>query len=496
MVFYPPGIKVTTRNGGLAHAVSGVAMPLVVGYSSKLDAGKLCKFAGGSSEVLDVAGRGSGAELAASIADATGCLFLSTGATTSGTLGAVTPVRVSTSTGTVAWTGTPYDAYRLRIRIVKAGGLGEARFQYALDGYSTTEAFGWSPVFTVPAAGSFSLPQTGTAIAFTAGAGPVIFALGDVFHAESVAPHYTTADLTTAFGALRSQLGSLKVRRAMLAGTNVSGSSAMILAAAFAGHLDTLATHLLFSRGVIDAGSSDTAANVLTARASFNDDRVGLVYDPQTATAGCHIVSRVPFDGWSVPRVSAANAVAERFAQTDLSEALERVLSGSLRGVVSIGNDEVDNPLFTAEDRIITLCKQPEYSGFFVTKGFIASNPSSDFRTLQWGCIADEMSEISSKSTRRWIGSNLQAATDGTGAIEPEDATRVQTLGQNELSQALKEPVTIEGTKGHVSDVTFTVSRTNDFLSTGDILATCSAVPLREVDGGYITIGFVRSTKA
>lgn len=491
MVFYPPGIETGVRDGGLAHSAAGVSMPLVVGYSSKLDAGKLCKFSGGPSEVLDVAGRGTGAELAAAIAGVTGCLFLSTGATTAGTLGAVTPVRVGTSTGTVAWTGTPLDAYRLRIRI-----LANSRFQYALDGSSNTEAFGWSPIFSIPAGGSFTLPQTGTAIAFTQGAGPVFFQAGDMFWANATAPHYTTADLSTAFGALRGQLKTLKVNRISLAGSNASGSAAMVLAAALAGHMDTLASHFLFGRSIIDAGSLDTSANVLTARATFSDDRVGLVYDPQTATAGCHIVSRVPFDGWSTPRVSAVNAVAERFARTELSEALERVLSGSLRGVVSIGNDEGSNPLFTAEDRIITLRTQPDYSGYFITKGFIASNPSSDFRTLQWGCVLDRVSEIASKSVRRWVGANLQAATDGTGAIAPEDAVRVETIGQNELNQELKEPVTIEGTKGHVSDVTFTVSRTNDFLSTGEILATCSAVPLREVDGGRITVGFVRSTEA
>lgn len=491
--FYPPGQNINVRDGGLGLPVEGKWMPLIVGPSSAGVENRLYFFHNGSYEVVSTVGRGSGAELAAALADAGGCMYLKTAASTAGSIGAVSVTRASTSTGTIALTGTPNDAYRPRIKIVESGGAGTGRFQHSLDGYSNTEAYGWSPIYTIPSGGSFALTNSGLTAAFTPGAGPILFEAGDVFRAECVAPHYTTVDLAAAFAALPAQLGTVRVRRVGLSGTNQTASAAVVLAAALAGHLDTLAASFEFARAVMDGGSVDTSANFKTAIASFTDDRVALVYDPQTATVGCHIVSRVPFAGWTVPRVSFANAVAERIAQTELSESPDRVMSGSLRGVMRIGNDEVLSPTFTAEDRIVTACTHKGYGGFFITKGFIRSAPTSDFRTLQWGFVIDEMCQIAHDNLEKWLGSNLRAMTDGTGRLSLESAARVESDLRVKLSAALKEPPNIEGEQGHVSDCTYTVLRTNDYLSSGEIIGAGVAVPLREADGITSSIGFVRS---
>jgi hypothetical protein len=491
--FYPPGQVINAREGGLGLPVEGQWIPLVVGPSELGAENVLHFFRNGSSEVVSTVGRGSGAELAAALADAGGCMFLKTAASTAGSIGTAAVTRVGTSTGTIAFAGAPNDAYRPRVKIVESGGLGVGRFQFALDGYSTTEAYGWSPIYTIPSGGSFVIPRTGVTATFTAGAGPITFEAGDVHRVDCIAPHYTTADLSSAFAALPAQLGTVRVRRVILTGTNQTASAAVVLAAALAGHLDTLAASFEFARAVMDGGSVDTSANFKTAIASFTDDRVALVYDPQTAAVGCHIVSRVPFAGWTAPRVSFANAVGERIAQTELSESPDRVMSGSLRGVLRIGNDEGISPTFTAEDRIITARKHKGYGGYFITKGFIRSAPTSDFRTLQWGFVIDEMCQIAHDNLEKWLGSNLRAMTDGTGRLSLESAARVESDLRVKLSAALKEPPNIEGDQGHVSDCTYTVLRTNDYLTSGEIIGSGVAVPLREVDGITTSIGFVRS---
>jgi hypothetical protein len=490
---YPPANSITVRDGGLGLPVEGAWLPLVIGTSSTGTENQLYFFFGGSSEVVSTVGRGPGPELAAALADSGGCIFLKTAGSTAGAAGTPAQTRIGTSTGTISVSGTPNDAYRIRVEITTTGSTGTGRFRYALDGFSTTQVYGWSPEYTIPSGGTFVLQQTGLTLTFTPGAGAVYFEDGDVFRIDCTAPHYTTTDLAAAFAALPGQLGTLRVRRVLMAGTNQTASAAMVLAAALAGHLDTLATLFHFARAVMDGGSVDSSSAFKSAIASFTDDRIGVVYDPQTATVGCHIVSRVPFPGWTAPRVSFANAVGERVAQTELSESPDRVRSGSLRGVLSIGNDEGRTPIFTADDRIITARAHQGYGGFFITKGFIRSAPTSDFRTLQWGFVLDEFCQIAHDQLQQWLGSNLRAMTDGTGRISAEDAVRVENSVKITLDQRLKTPMNIEGFNGHVSDCTYQVLRTNNFLTSGEILGSGAAVPLREVDGTRTTIGFVSS---
>lgn len=485
---YPPGQEITTRDGGLGLPVESANVPLVFGTSSLGVNNKVYFFFNGSSEVVSTVGRGPGAEEAAALADSGGCIFVKVQSSVAAAVGEVAYSRAGTSTGTVTVTGTPNDAYRVRVRFSLSGAASAGKFQYSLDGKSNTEGYGWSPEYTIPSGGTFTLPQTGLSLGFTGS-----FELGDVARSDCTAPHYSTTDLAAAFATLLVQLGTFRVRRVILAGFNATASGAFVLASALAGHLDTLATKYHFAHAVIDGGSNDTIENFRTAKASFSDDRIGVVYDPQTVTGGCHVTSRVPFPGWSGPRVSPVNPVGERFAQTEISESLDRVLSGSLRGVLQIGNNEGQSPLFTAEDRVITLRRHDGYSGFFITKGFICSAPTSDFRTLQWGLVLDEFCQIVHDQLQQWPGSNLRALTDGTGRLHEEDALRVENSVMGALSDALKIPVNIEGYEGHVSDLSYKVLRTNDYLSTGEILGLGSAVPLREVDGIRTTIGFVRT---
>jgi hypothetical protein len=490
---YPGDTIITVRDGGMNLPVEAGTRPLVVGVCSGGIANKLY-IVNGSQNIVSELGRGPGIELLAPIADSGGALFLKLASTTAGVAGAVSVTRVGTSTGTITVANTPNESYRARVKITTSGTTGVGRFQYALDGYNNTEATGWSPNYTIPTAGTFALPETGGTVAtpltltFVPGAGPAMFQAGDVHRFDCTAPHYTTADLTAAFATLLTQLGSVRPRRVLFAGVNATGSAAVTLAAAIGGHLDTLAVAKRYPRTVMDGGSLDSVANFKTAISSFTDDRVALVFDPITTTSGCRIISKVPFAGWSVPVVPFAHAVAERFARTELSESVARVMSGSLRGVMAIGNNEVLSPQFTAEDRIITACQRDGYGGFFATSSFIRSAPTSDFRSLQWGCVVDEMCEICNDTLQRWIGANMRALTDGTGYLAEEEAARVEALVNTILRERLIKPPNVEGETGHVSGVAFTATRTNNYLQSGEIYGFATAVPLREVDGFRVTV--------
>jgi hypothetical protein len=492
---YPPGQSIDVVDGGMALSASGEWLPIVVGYACGGTANELYRFNQGAAGAIAAVGRGPGSELAADIAAVRQCLFLRTAASTAGSAGAVSVSRVGTSTGTITVTGSPVNSYKVRVRISTTGTLGTARFQYALDGYSNTEAYGWSSPILVPAGGTYTLLNTGITtitnlvLTFVPGAGAVFFEAGDIHRFDCVAPHYTTGDLDAAFAVLRAKLGTLKARRIMFAGQAASATAAITIASAAAGYLDTLAANAHFCRAVIDGGSADTLANFRTAIASFTDDRIGLVFSP----GGASITTRAPATGLVCPEVPAVHAVAERWASTELSESLGRVQSGALRGVRRIGTDEWLSPSFTADDRIITLRSDPDEPGYFVTKSFIRSSPTSDFRTLPWGTVIDEVCQCAYASLGKWKEAVLQAKTNGTGFLLEASAKRIETDALLSITENVMNVDNIEGFKGHAGAVSFVVSQTNDYLTTGEVRASASAVPLRECDGIITTVSLTRS---
>ena len=482
---YPPGQQMTVRDGGIGPASASSKLPLVVGYATGGAANKLYVFTNPNT-ARDTLLSGPALELAAPIAARGGVMVLVTAATTAGSCGTVTKSPVSTSTGTITVAGVPANIWKVRIKITLTGTTGTGKFMYSLDGYSNTDANTWSPEYTIPQAGTFPIPGTALTLTFVPGAGPIIFEAGDTHRFDCIAPHYTTADLTAAFQALPDQLGTRRVRRVLMAGIGQTATAQAVLWAALAGHLDVLALNWSFARAVIDGGSVDTLSAFKTAKAAFTDDRVLVVWGRAS------IVSEVPIPGCGTLELPASNAVAERASYSDLSENLGRFLSGPLRGVTRITHNERFLVSFTDADRIGTLKTHDGEGGFFVTNGYISSSPSSDFKFFDWGLVLDEISETVHDALNQWTLESLDAKTDGTGQLDDADAERVQSSVQIPLHARIMDPPNKSGTKGHCSDVTFTVDKTTDFLTTGEIYGYVLAVPRRPVEDMITQVGFVR----
>lgn len=132
-------------------------------------------------------------------------LAVRSAASVSGSDSAVVVTRVGTSTGTLAVTGTPVDAYEAIARVTRAGTRGTAAYQLALDGGDTFDA-----ETLVPANGVVTPPGTGLTLTFDTGTLDV----GDQFAFTTVPSGSTTSDLVAAFTALRNdprQVGSIGV---------------------------------------------------------------------------------------------------------------------------------------------------------------------------------------------------------------------------------------------------------------------------------------------
>jgi hypothetical protein len=321
---------------------------------------------------------------------------------------------------------------------------------------------------------------------FVAGAGPVIFELGDTHTWTSTAPHYTTTNLGAAVTALLAQLGTKKLRKVALAGKHASGAAAATMAAAAATHAATLESRFQFTRWMMDAGT-DTAAAVLTAFAAFADDRVAVAF------GNADLIGLGGIVGMGSPQYPTLNAVFERAVKADLSENLGRFASGPLRGVLAISHDEDKAIAFSESDRITTLRTHPATTGFYVTNGYLKSPSGSDFLYWDWGITIDEICSVTHKALQRWVLAKLRSLKDGTGKLDPRDAARVEGSVQPALKAALRDPTNIEGFQGHVTDIKFAANQSNDYLSTRTLRGSTAALPMSPAEGIVTDIGFARS---
>jgi hypothetical protein len=276
------------------------------------------------------------------------------------------------------------------------------------------------------------------------------------------------------------------VRRVFLAGKNATASAAATMAGAVDTELTSLESNFYYARAVMDAGE-DTTANVLTSWGSFSDSRVAAAY------GNADVIALDSFEGFGVGRFPVTLPVAERAAGTDLSENIGRYLSGSLRGVRAVTHDERTATAFSADDKLITLRSEAGGGGFYVTNGYLKSAIGSDFLYLDWGYTLDEVCTVIQRVQNTWKLRKVRVLTDGTGKIDPRDAKILEQEVQVALNAALKRPMTIEGFNGHVSDLSYTIDRDNDVLTSKTIRSSCNVVPLPPIEGVETTVGFSRA---
>lgn len=489
---YPPGQDINVRNNGVGLVSGGSIFPLVVGVCTGGVANTLYTETDPQQLLTDLTS-GPAVELALPLIDVAGGVHvLKTASSTAGSNGSVTKTAVGTSTGTITLSGTPRDNYLVKIKITKTGALGVARFRYTL-GASTLRAdtaYDYSEEIIVPSGGTFVLPGTGITTTWVPGAGPVIFELGDTHTWTSVAPHYTTTDISTAITALLAQLGTRELRKVAFAGWNAAAAGAATMFSALATHAQTLENRFQFVRVMMDGGK-DTAANVQASFASVADDRVVHCF------GNADIIGATGIVGQGSPQVPLLNVAFERAVKADLSENLGRFASGPLRGVLAISQNEDTGTAFTESDKVITARTWPSTTGFFITNGYLHSPSGSDFLYWDWGVTIDEICMTTYRALQRWALAKLRSLKDGTGRLDQRDAVRVENIVRAALGAAVgpgpEGPTNVEGYNGHVAAVTHTTNRSNDYLGTRTLRGTTSAIPLSPAEGIVTDIGFQRS---
>ena len=388
-------------------------------------------------------------------------------------------------------TGTPNYDTLTKVEITKGGALGAANFRYSCDAYDGDKSSErtWSENIIVPAGGTYAVPGMGFNLVFAAGT----YFVGDVYSFTTTAAGMNATNLGDAFTPIIAS--ETPWRYAVVATNDGVGDSTAhaLLVAALQSQLSALAATSRYRRGIIAAGGglSSQAAAALSALSATAAERVQVVFGKvRRATLK-------PLPGFAIPTVPSADVVAQRAAASLLSTDLKRVRSGPLQVVKSF-HDENKQPSGLDDIRVTTLRTWDGRRGLiYVTQGRLKSAPGSDFDIWPRGLVMDVACETIHDVLVEAVGRGLRTVTNEVngqnypGVLDPKDAGSINDEATDRLVQQLLTPINAEGYPGHIQAVSYVISNTHNYASSGVILGALSLKPLFYARDVVTQVGFV-----
>lgn len=356
------------------------------------------------------------------------------------------------------------------VTIQTGGARSDMTFTYSLDG-------GASESVEIPGATTVALGDTGITLEFDVGTvNPYV--AGATYSFEARAPMYNAADLATAFDAI--ELSNLTFDFLVFAGRAASASAAATLFSTISTQMNAFVTADRYYRAIMSAGE-DTASNALSAFSTLVDNRIAVMHGQFRAAP--------PFGtpGRSLPYLPASYAAAMRAAgnviSTDLAQTFGADSVGALPGTTEIDHNEYTQNAGLDDAKIGTLRTYANLTGFYITNVWLKSAAGSDFEFWQHGRMMDQACRVVSARHSELISSNVIVKADGTGSLTEFAALAIEKKVQRSLDAVIGSalrgigPTTVDGSTGHVSDQRYQVDRTNNVLSTKELIATVSLVP-------------------
>lgn len=468
-----PGVSQTVLDGQLGvSSANGGLPPVFFGTSSAGTANTLYSFAKPSA-VTAAIGEGELPDalcLALQVAGGTVHAFKTAGSVAA----ANSAVTASGGGPTVTVAGTATNHYDAILTIIVGGALGTATFTYTLDGGKTT-----SPVFTVPAGGSYLIPGTGITATFPAGT----YVADETYSFTTTPATYNSADLSTAITAALAvnELWSF----AVFTGYSATASAAATLYSAIGGHLTSFANAFRYMRAIMSTGA-DTPGDVNTAFDAVEDRRIFLAYSRSRQAIANTIVGR------GNPHLPLAIQAAARCAQIKASTSPAWVDLGGLTGASEAEFDERQNGEILHSHKINAPTTYIGRSGVYLTNGLLNSPAGSDFKYWQWGRITDIASTVTYQGMLPYVNSSPRVLPNGTGFIDPRDAARMNGRVNGGLTDNLINPTTDEGTKGFVSGANFAVDQTVNILTSSTVEGATRIVPRAQTQNINTTVALTQ----
>lgn len=377
-----------------------------------------------------------------------------------GSLSAVAHVGTGPSVTVASSGGTgPYDSYNALISVVKGGALGVGTFTISLDGGVTT-----SQVLAIPGGGTYAVPNANITVTFASGT----YVAQDAYAFSTLAPSYSTTDVTNAMAALTASPVSWNF--AHLVGVQANVTAAANMASTLETLMDGAATAYRYVSCFMEV-PSDTDANIAAA---FTTPLIRVQPCVSTATTKC------PVSGLTIPRSSAWSATA-RAALVSVATDLGQVNIGNLPGITAIQRDENVTPFLDALG-FTTLRTFAGINGFYLTGCHTLTSQGSDYFNWQNRRVMDAACTQTYASFLFFLNSPL-LVNKTNGTIAESSAQNMEGKAGGELNSAILAP-------GFCTSTSIVVDRANNVLSTNTINVTTSIVPLAYAKTINVTLTF------
>lgn len=370
----------------------------------------------------------------------------------------------------VTISGTPFSDYDVRIKIQSA-----SSFAFSLD-----NGLSYSQDRSLVTATDISINNSGLTVNFPVGT----YVAGDYYTLHVASKKIVTTDLDDIF-ALIDESPVLFGLVVVYDGVRSVADSTSLFSAVSAA-ISTSANNKTFLRAIIDFGSADsTKSTAITALSTLVDDRISCVNDKSL------VYSSLAREGYTYPALGLILPYAARAAKSLISEDPGQVNKGPLQNLYAIENDQRLSPNGLDTAKVVTPMSYKGRSGFYITNSWLKSAEGSDYRYLQLGRVMDTACTIISIYQPELLKRPLR--TISGGYIDPVNAVEMEKFIEGQLKTALLEPVNSGDFRGHVSNLAYQITRTNNVLSDETIYATCYIRPLGYANTISVTIGF--STK-
>ena len=481
-----PSATVTVQDPGLGVVGAASLTPIVVATSSAGTVNTL-EFFGDATKVAAAVGYSDGVECLLQLLEIAG--------------GPVGFIKVNGSiaaeNGTVTQSGAGplitladdsiFDFFA-RVQIVVGGALGTATFKYSLDGYvgDTVSERTYSSVLTVPAGGSFTIPETGVTVTFPSGT----YVADEEYTWTSSAEGFNAVDLGNAYDAAEAAVQSW--RYLVVPTTAKCGDVTAHAALCTALQADLAAST---SGGVYRAagisGSVDDTEDPTADFGTLVADRELISFGTERIACRKRIAGRAFYRAPAL--VSEMTRAAGSLASTDIKRVPGNGVNdgGPLVGVQKLFTDERVDATGYGDIGLSTLRTYQGRSGFFITEGLIKSADGSDFTVWPRRLVMDIACETAYSATETFIGRGVRVNDNGT--IDERDALRLEQEVQDQLEAAIIEPRNAEGTGGWASSVDYVIDRSVNIITTETIQGTVSIVPLGYIRDVDTTIGYTIS---
>ncbi len=436
-------------------------------------------------------GYGPGPQLAALVANSAGnnVVFIKAAAGTPGSQSSVVRIGVVGSS-VVTTTGNSFDDYYVVVTPTVAGTIGTPgnngpAFTVSIDAGQTTYA-----TVNLGAASTYLIPNTGITLNFAAGT----IAVGDLYYFTGTAPIWSTATLTSAITSLIGQTGYT------VEDIFVTGQAAASDATSVNSNVTTLFNAAIYTNAVLHArdavrGGTSTENEQQWMQSIQTDYASFQATNGQVAVSAGNYPCVSPIDSTQMRRPLSWFAAA-RDADVAISVDLGRVADGPLFPMV-VPSVPV---LYAGSTTPFILHNESQNAGLDGSRfmsaftingriGFYIVNPNtmaalgSDLNWLQMRHVLNQMTIILYNFFTGELSSSVRVSST-TGNILPQDANSLEAQCNAQINAGLVNT-------GDVSAASIAITRTNNILSTHQLIVTGTIVPLGYIKTVSITIGFL-----